>query len=67
MEPVKNKTEVDRTPLSDKQMEELMIKIDFKGGTEHWSPKQKEKVRAVLTKYSFLFAMDSMDLVKQTW
>ena len=63
-EPDKTKPEVDRTPLSDEQMKILLEKIDFKGGTKDWTPEQQEKGRAILAKYSFLFAMDSMDLGK---
>ena len=42
----------------------LLTKIDFGEGTKDWTQEQKAKARAVLTKYSFLFAMDSMDLGK---
>ena len=55
---------MDQTPLSVEQIETLLTKIDFNEGTKEWSHEQKEKARAVLTKYSFLFAMDSMDLGK---
>ena len=55
---------MDRTPLSAEQIETLLTKIDFKEGTKDWSEDQREKARAVLTKYSFLFAMDTMDLGK---
>ena len=41
-----------------------MTKIDFGEGTKEWTQEQKERARALLTKYSFLFAMDSMDLGK---
>ena len=60
----KPQAEVDRTPLSAEQIETLLTKIDFGEGTKEWSLEQKERARAVLTKYSFLFAMDSMDLGK---
>ena len=63
-EPKKNQAGVDRTPLSAEQIEMLLTKIDFKEGTKDWSEDQREKARAVLTKYSFLFAMDTMDLGK---
>ena len=63
-EPNKNKAEVDRTPLSAEQIETLLTKIDFGEGTKEWTQEQKERARALLTKYSFLFAMDSMDLGK---
>ena len=63
-EPNKNKAEVDRTPLSAEQIEMLLTKIDFGEGTKEWTQEQKERARALLTKYSLLFAMDSMDLGK---
>ena len=63
-EPKKTRAEVDRTPLSAEQIEMLLTKIDFKEGTKEWSEDQREKARAVLTQYSFLFAMDTMDLGK---
>ena len=63
-EPNKTKAEVDRTPLSAEQIETLLTKIDFGEGTKGWTQEQKERARALLTKYSFLFAMDSMDLGK---
>ena len=58
----KPKAEVDRTPLSAEQIEVLLIKINFGEGTKEWTKKQLETARALLVKYSFLFAMDSMDL-----
>ena len=63
-EPKTTKAEVDRTPLSAEQIEMLLTKIDFGEGTKDWTQEQKARARAVLTKYSFLFAMDSMDLGK---
>ena len=63
-EPNKNKAEVDRTPLSAEQIETLLTKIDLGEGTKEWTQEQKERARALLTKYSFLFAMGSMDLGK---
>ena len=63
-EPKKTKVEVDRTPLSTEQIEVLLTKIDFKEGTKEWSEDQRERARAALTKYSFLFAMDTLDLGK---
>ena len=64
VEPKKAQAEVDQTPLSAEQIEVLLSKIDFKEGTKEWSEDQRERARAALTKYSFLFAMDSLDLVK---
>ena len=63
-EPNKTKAEVDRTPLSAEQIETLLTKIDFGEGTKEWTQEQKERARALLTKYSFLFAMDNLDLGK---
>ena len=60
----KPKAEVDQTPLSAEQIEVLLTKIDFGEGTKEWTDEQHEKARALLVKYSFLFAMDSMDLGK---
>ena len=55
---------MDQTPLSAEQIEMLLTKINFGEGTKDWTQEQKAKARAVLTKYSFLFAMDRMDLGK---
>ena len=60
----KPKAEVGWTPLSAEQIEVLLTKIDFGEGTKEWTDEQCEKARALLVKYSFLFAMDSMDLGK---
>ena len=55
---------MDRTPLSAEQIEVLLTKINFEEGTTGWSQQQKDKARALLKEYSFLFAMESMDLGK---
>ena len=55
---------MDRTPLSAEQIEMLLTKIDFDDGTKEWTQEQKKRAKTLLTKYSFLFAMDSMDLGK---
>ena len=60
----KSKAEVDQTPLSAEQIEVLLTKIGFGEGTKGWTDEQRENARALLVKYSFLFAMDSMDLGK---
>ena len=60
----KLKAEVDQTPLSAEQIEVLLTKISFGEGTKGWTDEQLENARALLVKYSFLFAMDSMDLGK---
>ena len=61
---VKSKTEVKQTPLSAEQVEVLLTKIGFNNGTTGWADEQCEEARTLLVKYSFLFAMDSMDLGK---
>ena len=58
----KSKAEVDQKPLSAEQIEVLLTKIGFGEGTKGWTDGQRENERALLVKYSFLFAMDSMDL-----
>ena len=60
----KPKAEVDQTPVSAEQIEVLLTKINFGEGTKEWTDEQRENTRALLVKYSFLFAMDSMDLGK---
>ena len=60
----KPKAEVDQTPLSAEQIEVLLPKIGFSEFTKGWTDEQGEEARALLVKYSFLFAMDSMDLGK---
>ena len=42
----------------------LLTKIGFNEGTTGWTNEQREEARTLLVKYSFLFAMDSMDLSK---
>ena len=60
----KSKTEVDQTPLSAEQVEVLLTKIGFNEVTTGWTDEQCKEARTLLVKYSFLFAMDSMDLGK---
>ena len=60
----KSKAKVDQTPLSAEQTEVLLTKIGFNEGTKGWTDEQCNKARDLLVKYSFLFAMDSMDLGK---
>ena len=60
----KSKTEVDQTPLSAEQIKVLLTKIGFGEGTKGWTNEQRKNARALLVKYNFLFAMDSMDLGK---
>ena len=57
-----SKPEVDRTPLSPEQMKILLEQIKFEEGTVEWTEEQKHRVKSVIEKYSFLFAMNSLDL-----
>ena len=57
-----SKPEVDRTPLSPEQMKILFEQIKLEEGTEGWTEEQKNRVKSVLEEYSFLFAMNSLDL-----
>ena len=56
------KLEVDRTPLTPEQMKQLFKQIKLEEGTSHWTEEQRSRVQAVIEKYSFLFAMNSLDL-----
>ena len=53
---------MDRTPSSDAKIKELFEKINFEEGTKSWTPHQRERAKSTIEKYSFLFAMDSLDL-----
>ena len=56
------KPEVDRTPLSPEQMKILFEQIKLEEGTADWTEEQKNRVKSIIEKYSFLFAMNSLDL-----
>ena len=56
-----SKPEVDRTPLSSEQMKILFEQIKFEEGTAEWTEEQKHRVKSVIEKYSFLFAMNNLD------
>ena len=56
------KSEVDRMPLTPEQMKQLFEQIKLEEGTSHWTEEQRGRVRTVIEKYSFLFAMNSLDL-----
>ena len=56
------KPEVDRTPLTPEEMKQLFEQINLEEGTSHWTEEQGSRVRTVIEKYSFLFAMGSLDL-----
>ena len=58
----KLKPEMDRTPLSSEQMKILFEHIKFEEGTAEWTEEQRHRVKSVIEKYSFLFAMNSLDL-----
>ena len=53
---------MDRTPLPPDKMEKLFKQIKLKEGISHWTEDQQKWVRSVIEKYSFLFAMNSLDL-----
>ena len=57
-----SKPEVDRMPLTPEQMKQLFEQIKLEEGTSHWTEEQHSRVRTVIEKYSFLFAMNSLDL-----
>ena len=57
-----SKIEVDRMPLPPEQMKPLFELIRLEEGTFHWTEEQCSKVRMVIERYSFLFAMNSLDL-----
>ena len=57
-----SKPEVDRTPLSPEQMKILFEQIKLEEGTENWTEEQRNRVKSVIEHYSFLFAMNSLDL-----
>ena len=56
------KLEVDRMPLTPEQMKQLFEQIKLEEGTSHSTEEQCSRVRTVIEKYSFLFAMNSLDL-----
>ena len=57
-----SKSEVDRMPLTPEQMKQLFEQIKLEEGTSHWTEEQRSRVQTVIEKYSFLFAMNSLDL-----
>ena len=57
-----SKPEVDRMPLPPDQMKLLFEQIKFEEGTSNWTEEQRKEVRKVIEEYSFLFAMNSLDL-----
>ena len=50
--------------LTAEQLKELHKKLQLEEHTVGWGPELKTKLHELLKEYSFLFAMDSMDLGK---
>ena len=57
-----SKPEVDRMPPTPEEMKQLFEQIKLEEGTSHWTEEQCSRVWTVIEKYSFLFAMNSLDL-----
>ena len=57
-----SKPEVDRMLLPPDQMKLLFEQIKLEEGTSNWTEEQRKEVRKVIEEYSFLFAMNSLDL-----
>ena len=57
-----SKPEVDRMQLPPNRMKLLFDQIKFEEGTSNWTEEQQKEVWKVIEKYSFLFAMNSLDL-----
>ena len=56
-----SKPEVDRMLLSPKQIKILLTQIKLEEGTAEWTEEQRSRVKSVIEKFSFLFAMGSLD------
>ena len=52
-----SKPEVDRMLLLPEQMKILFEQIKLEEGTAEWTEEQKDRVKVVIQKYSFLFAV----------
>ena len=61
---MKKKPEIDRTPLEGEQLKKLYELTKLAGGTSEWTPEQQQRAKDVIKKYSFLFAMGTLDLGK---
>ena len=61
---LEEKPEIDRTPLEGEQLEKLYELTKLAGGTSEWTPEQQQRAKDVIKKYSFLFAMGTLDLGK---
>ena len=55
---------LERKSLSAEQLKELHEKLQLEEHTVGWGPELKTELHELLEEYSFLFAMDSMDLGK---
>ena len=55
---------LERKLLTTKQLKELHEKLQLEEHTVGWGPELKTELHELLKEYSFLFAMDSMDLGK---
>ena len=53
---------MDRTPLEGEQLEKLYEFTKLAEGTADWMEEQQQKAKEVIRKYSFLFAMGTLDL-----
>ena len=56
------KPELDRTPLGEGQLGKLYEITKLAEGTAEWTKEQQQKARDLIKEYSFLFAMNSLDL-----
>ena len=54
---------IDRTPLPEEKMKELFKKLDF-SGTDKWEVAEKKEMKALIREYTFLFALDDLELGK---
>ena len=55
---------LERKLLTTEQLKELHEKLQLEEHTVGWGPELKTELHELLKEYSFLFAMDSMDLGK---
>ena len=56
------KPELDQTPLEGVQLEKLYELTKLAEGTAGWMEEQQQRAKDVIKKYSFLFAMETLDL-----
>ena len=55
-------SEMDQTPLNSEQLQEFFEKLKLKENMEGWTKEQQYRAYKIITQYSFLFAMNSLDL-----